>query len=115
MAKRGGAREGAGKKPISKKFSDALKKDVFAAMQKKAKQTGKTIGEVLIDLCYNEESSKVNIRMVALKMLQEVLLIRETKTDTDIDIRTNIGPTIGLPPLLPRPKEEEVETAEVVH
>lgn len=119
MAKRGGARVGAGKKPISKKFSDALKKDVHSALARKAASTGKTFGDVLVDVIYDEENPNSPLRAGAFKIVQEILVIKETKTDSDIDIRTNIGPTIGLPPLREGPAEKvrdkDSEEAAVVH
>ena len=114
MNKHGGARPGAGRKAVTKKYSDAFKADVFKSLKKIAAEKGKTIGEVIAELAFSDDSKHFNIRPIALKMIQEILVIKETRTEQDVAVQTNIGPTIGLPPLLPKPKEEE-ETAQVVH
>jgi hypothetical protein len=101
--------KGAGPKPISKRFSDALKKDVFASLKKKAEETGKTIGGVIADLAYSSESKDFNVRPLALKMIQEILLIRETQSTSDINVAKSDGLVIGLPPkkevVIPKEKE----------
>ena len=102
--------KGAGRKPISKRYSDALKSDIHRALRKKAEETNQTLGEVVINLCYDDDPSKQNLRMVALKLVQEVLLIKETQSTNDINVAKTDGPVIGLPPIkktIPVAKQEK--------
>ena len=110
--------KGAGRKPISKRFSDALKRDVFAAMQKKAKETGQTIGDVIVGMAYSDESKHFNIRPIALKMIQEILLIRETQSTSDVNVSKFEGPAIGLPPIDTTPivpEKKEIKEGAALH
>ena len=107
--------KGAGRKPISKKYSDSLKRDVFAALQRRAKETGETFGDVVSKLAYDGSVKDFGTRAVALKMIQEILLIRETQSTNDVNVNKHEGPAICLPPLvdrpIPKPVKQEKEGA----
>jgi hypothetical protein len=96
---RGGARKGSGAKPISKKYSDALKRDVHSALARKAKETGLTFGDVLVNVVYEDSPSNAPIRAGAFKIIQEILLIRETQSTSDVNVSKTEGLVIGLPPI----------------
>jgi len=111
--------KGAGKNPISKKFSDALKKDVHSALARKAIETGKTFGDVLVGVIYDDANPNSPIRAGAFKIVQEILLIRETQSTSDINVQKNEGLVIGLPPLvdhpIPQKKSEEKSEGAPLH
>lgn len=95
--------KGAGRKPLSKKYSDALKTDVFKALQNKAKTTGQTFGDVIAELAFDGNTKDYGTRAVALKMIQEILVIRETQSKSEIDVKKYEGPAIMLPAVKPVP------------
>lgn len=103
--------KGAGRKPISKKYSDALKTDIFKALKKKADESKQTIGDVIVELAYSSKKEDFNVRPVALRMIQDILLIKETQSTSDINVAKTEGPVICLPPLDPSlttpPKKED--------
>lgn len=96
--------KGAGPKPISKKYSDALKRDVMSALSRKSKETGKTFGDVLADVVYDTDKSTIALRAGAFKIVQEILLIRETQSTNEVNVSKQFeGPAIGLPPIDTQP------------
>lgn len=100
MKEKGKNPKGAGRKPISKKYSDALKRDVHSALARKAKETGLTFGDVLVNVVYNNNPSDSPIRAGAFKIIQEILLIRETQSTNEVNVSKQFdGPAIGLPPI----------------
>ena len=101
--------KGAGRKPISKKYSDALKKDVHSALTRKAQETGKTFGDILVGVIYDDDNPNSPIRAGAFKIVQEILLIRETQNSSDITVSKHEGPAICLPPLVDRPIPKPVK------
>lgn len=109
MSKRGGAREGSGPKPISKKYSDALKKDIWSAMLRKAKETNKSFGDIVAEIVYDDNKANSPLRAGALKLVQEILLIRETQNRSEVDVRKCEGPTIVLPAVKAVPPQQTKE------
>ena len=105
--------KGSGRKPISKRFSDALKQDVWSALGRKAKETGKTFGDILAGVIYDDANPNSPIRAGAFKIVQEILLIRETQSTSDVNVSKFEGPAIGLPPIDTTPiVPEKKETKE---
>ena len=74
---RGGARKGAGGPKQTKIFSDAIKKDFLRAAKKKAKETGKTLGDIVMDIAYGTYHQDA-VRIAAVKCFNDVVVIRES-------------------------------------
>jgi hypothetical protein len=102
----GGSRKGSGRKPVARKYSDELKTNLYKALKKKAEVTSKSFGDVIAELAYDDTEKNGNLRLGAIRAIIEILLIKETKAEADLDIRP-IGPTICLPPLLPKPTDDD--------
>jgi hypothetical protein len=96
---RGGSRPGSGRPKRVKNFSDAVKKDFLKAAKEKAKETGRTLGQVVVGLIY-DENIQDSVRIAALKAWAEVVVVKESKQTLE-EHRFN-GPVIGLPPISPR-------------
>ena len=97
---RGGTRPGAGRPRQTKIYSDAIKRDFLRAAKRKAKETGKTLGEVVIGIAYNEKIQDA-VRIAAVKCFNDVIVIRESvKT-----VETQPG-VVELPPRVEDPVEE---------
>ena len=112
---RGGSRPGAGRPKVFKSFSDAVKKDFLKAAKDKAKETGRTLGQVVIGLIY-DENIQDSVRIAALKAWAEVVVVKESKQT--VEEHRFSGPSICLPPMLPRPdriKDEEEKLNGKVH
>ena len=106
---RGGKRLGAGRPKPKKSFSDKLKSDVMKELDKRAKG-GETYGKLLVDCAFN--SGEVHsLRGIAMKLIAEVLVVKETKQT----IEEKKSPTVYLPERLPKPKEDEVGQEMRVH
>ena len=77
---RGGARPGAGRpeKP-SKEWSDEIKQDLTAALVKTAKQKGKTWLQLLAELPYDERHMPAQVRIGALRLIADILVVKESK------------------------------------
>ena len=113
---RGGARIGSGRKPISKKYSDALKRDIYNALQRKTKEADKSFGDLLVDLVFDKEEKNGNLRLGAIKAIQEILLIRETQSTNDVTVQKFEGPGILLPAVKPvPPSKKEVQEGAALH
>ena len=103
--KHGGSRSGAGRPATVKQYSERVKKNWLAAAKQIAKETGKTIEEHLLRMLIDpatQDTAKIGIG----KLYNEALLIKESE-QTIHDTRQ--GPTIGLPPIMDKPKQEEEE------
>lgn len=93
---RGGAREGAGRKKKTQTYSDKFKKGMYSALAMKAKETGKTIQEVIVDMAYTNDKKWGNMRIAAAKLIADVLVTKESHSTIE---KHEIGPQIGLPPI----------------
>lgn len=98
---RGGARAGAGRpaKP-SKEYSEEFKAGFVDALAKKAKETGKTIYEIAIDMYYDRRTQAV-AKLGVLKILTEVFVIKESKRT----IEEVFTPRVYLPKQTEKPAE----------
>jgi hypothetical protein len=104
---RGGKRVGAGRPKPKKSFSDKLKSDVMKELDKRAKG-GETYGKLLVDCAFN--SGEVHsLRGIAMKLIAEVLVVKETKST----IEEKKSPTIFLPERLPKPQPEDKDREEM--
>lgn len=86
----GGARKGAGRKPYS--MDEQMRKGVIKAYKKRAKETGISFGDLLMNLVYGAEKEKDRIKASELFMN----LICPKKSQVEIEDKT-IRPTIYLP------------------
>jgi hypothetical protein len=101
---RGGSRKGAGRPKIAKSFSDEVKKDFLKAAKEKARETGQTLGQVVVGLIY-DGNIQDSVRIAALKAWAEVVVVKERKST--IETKERLTPTIYLPEIAPKPKELE--------
>jgi hypothetical protein len=116
---RGGARPGAGRKPVYVISEKEIKKLVRAA-RKKAEETGKTLADVLIDLAYQKDDKRTALG--ALRIYFDHTIVKNTERDINLNQHQHTGPniykindrgemvitkfggtTIGLPEMLPDP------------
>jgi hypothetical protein len=78
---RGGKRPGAGRKPIYE-ISDRELKQLVKAAKKKAKETGKSLADVLIELAYQIDDKRTALQ--ALRVYFERVIIKSTERDINI-------------------------------
>jgi len=99
--RRGGLRKSnpGGRPRIKKSFSDKLKADVMKQLNLRAKE-GDTYGKLLVD-CAFDKGEVHSLRGIAMKLIAEVLVVKETKQT----VETTEKPTIFLPEIAPKPKE----------
>jgi hypothetical protein len=109
----GGNRRGSGRpKNKPKSFSDKLKADVMKELDRRAKE-GDTYGKLLVDLAFEKEEVH-SLRGIALKLIAEVLVVKETKQT----VEEKKAPVVYLPEIKPKPKELEkvlAKTGEIQH
>lgn len=100
--KRGGAREGAGrKKKEPKDYSEALKKEWLKAEKELTKEYGETPSKKLLRMVYDEDVQEA-VRASIGKQRIELLGVKESKQTVDHNFT---GPAIGLPPIQEKPEE----------
>ena len=98
-----GEKKAGGRPKTVKQYSEKVKKNWLAAARKIALETGMSIEEHLLRMLINpaiQDTSKVGIG----KLYCDALLIKESE-QTINDRRS--GPTIGLPPVIPVPKQQQ--------
>lgn len=101
---RGGARKGAGAPKKTKLYSDAVKKDFLRAAKRKAKETGRTLGDVVMEIAYDDGIQDA-VRIAAIKCFNDVIVVRES-----VKMVETLPGVIELPPMAadPAAKEEKV-------
>ena len=77
---RGGKRIGAGRKPIYE-ISDSELKQLVKAAKKKAKETGKSLADVLMGLAYQIEDKRTALQ--ALRVYFERVIVKNTEKDIE--------------------------------
>jgi hypothetical protein len=80
-------------------YSDAVKKDFLRAAKKKAKESGKTLGDVVMDIAYGEKTQD-SVRIAAVKCFNEVVVIRESVKTVE-----TLPGVIELPAMGPDPAD----------
>jgi hypothetical protein len=90
---RGGKRENAGR-PKTKSYSDRFKRDLWKALDKKARADGRNVFDVFADMLFGKKNDLAFCSLW--KTLCEVMAAKETKTTVE---KHDIGPSIGLPPI----------------
>ena len=83
---RGGARPGAGRKPIYVISEKEVEKLVEAA-EKKAKETGKSIADVLIDLAYQKDDKRT--ALAAVRIYLDHTITKTTEKDINLNENQN--------------------------
>lgn len=78
---RGGARPGAGRKPIYE-ISEHEVKQLINAAKKKAKETGKSLADVLLDLAYQTKDKRTALG--AMRIYFDRVIIKNTEKDITI-------------------------------
>lgn len=88
---RGGWRPGAGRKPdtLSKHQVDLM----LRAAKKRAKEEGKTIDDILLDIIYGDETNNKD-RLAGIKLFKDYTI---PKIKEEGDTNKALGPQIGLP------------------
>ena len=95
---RGGKRAGAGRKP-SYMLPENLVKTMLRTAKKKAKESGKTLDDILLELAYQKKDPRT--RLAAIKLFKDFTMTKHT--EKDINVNHNEGPKIGLPEMKPDP------------
>ena len=88
---RGGKRIGAGRKPIYE-ISDSELKQLVKAAKKKAKETGKSLADVLMGLAYQIDDKRTALQ--ALRVYFERVIVKNTEKDITINPREPSNPLI---------------------
>ena len=105
---RGGKRKNQTGRPKKiRNFSEEIKKDVIAALKRKAKADDKTFGDLLIQTAWGE--GHFALKATAMKLIAEILVVKETKQVSEQVLK----PTIVLPATMPKPKELEEQEQRV--
>ena len=88
---RGGARPGAGRKPIYVISEKEVEKLIDAA-DKKAKETGKSLADVLIDLAYQKDDKRTALG--AIRIYLDHTIVKSAEKDINLNDNQNAGPNI---------------------
>ena len=96
MGSKLGRKPGTGRPPKKNTYSDKFKKGMYSALALKAKETGKTIQEVIVDMAYTNDKKWGNMRIAAAKLIADVLVTKESHSTIE---KHEIGPQIALPPI----------------
>lgn len=102
---RGGARKGAGGPKQTRIYSDAVKRDFLRAAKRKAKETGKTLGMVVMDIAYGEKVQDA-VRIAAVKCFNDVVVVRES-----FKVVETLPGVIELPAMADDPAVEEARVS----
>ena len=103
--KRGGSRKGAGRPRQKKTYSAEVRQDFLQAAKTKAKETGRSLGRVVVDIIY-DETVQDSVRIGALKAWCDVVVTRESKHI--VEEEKFRGPTIFLPAIKDSEEEREL-------
>lgn len=106
--KRGGARPGAGRKPLD--LGEKEVDELIKAFKKAGKDNKSSAGQELARIAFSGEGDRV--RLKALDIYYRAVAVRKSHSRIEKHIS---GPVIGLPPIIPRPKREEFSEAPRVH
>lgn len=102
MGSKPGRIPGPGRPKKKKDYSDEVKHDVLSACQRRAKETGKTLGDILCDMAWEKEKKWGNMKIGAVKTIAEILVTKESHQTIE---KHEIGPQIALPPIKQPDKE----------
>jgi len=105
MENRGGVRPGAGAKPRVS-LSDSEVKKLVRAAKKKAKETGKNVAAMLVELMYQTDDKRTGL--TAIKLYYDKVIIPHSTSEVETTKVTK--PAIGLPPKKKDPALKLVKT-----
>jgi len=103
--KRGGARPGAGRKPLD--LGEKQVDDLIKAFKKAGKDNKSSAGQELARIAFSGENDRVKLK--ALDIYYRAVAVRKSHSTVE---KHHIGPSIGLPPMKERPKKLEGEQVE---
>src|SRR5512143_3792763 len=98
--KRGGARPGAGRKPLD--LGEKQVEELIKAFRKAGKDNKTSAGQELARIAFTGENDRV--RLKALDVYYRAVAVR--KSHSIRETHHHQGPVIGLPPIMPRPQEK---------
>lgn len=101
----GGVRPNSGEPKRKGNYSDALKAQVFAALEEKAKETGVTFGKLIVDAAYEGSG---NLKAASLKIISDMMTVKESKQTTVEEVPKA---KVYLPEYKPVVQEEAQQTA----
>ena len=93
--------KGGGRNPVIRTYSDEIKKRLINALAKKAKETGKTFEEALVELVYIQTKMPL-VKLGAIKAILDILVTKETKSTIE---KIEVGPSIELTPIKQRDEQ----------
>ena len=108
---RGGKRPGAGRKP-KYMLTDYQIEQMHKKARKFAREQGKTIDEILLEVIYHTGKNELREKLAAIKLWKEYTI--QKSSERDINVNINQGPTVGLPPMRPDPAKE-IPDEEKIH
>jgi len=82
-------------------LTDNQIKAMLRTAKKKAKDEGKALDDILLDIAYDPKDPKV--QLAAIKLFKEFTMSKHTEKDININDKT--GPKIGLPEMRPDPAQ----------
>lgn len=121
----GGRRAGSGRKRQTLEVTDKQVKAMLTTARKKAREEGKTIDDILMDIIYGKLAYEVEKRggriqiifevtpkdkIAAIKLFKEFTMAR--KSQVDKTVRKIEGPAIGLPPMRQDPALKIVKSGQ---
>ncbi|MDO9533272.1 MAG: hypothetical protein Q7O12_14255 [Deltaproteobacteria bacterium] len=106
--KHGGARPGAGRKPLD--LGEKQVNDLVKAFKKAGKDNKSSAGQELARIAFSGENDRVKLK--ALDIYYRAVAVRKSHSTID-DKRS--GPSIGLPPMKERPAKLEDEQGAQLH
>lgn len=106
--KRGGARPGAGRKPLG--LGEKQVDELIKAFKKAGKDNKSSAGQELARIAFSGENDRVKLK--ALDIYYRAVAVRKSHSTIE---KHHIGPTIGLPPVMECPKKHVGEQVERLH
>lgn len=97
---RGGKREGAGrKKNAPREYSDSFKDGLWAALERKADETGKTVFDVMADMLYAKYKVQDTTKASLFKIIAETMTVKASEKKITMDDKRSIVmlPAVGAP------------------
>jgi hypothetical protein len=107
-SKRGGARPGAGRKPMD--LGEKQVEELIKAFKKAGKDNKTSAGQELARIAFTGENDRV--RLKALDVYYRAVAVRKSHGKIETH---HTGPTIGLPPVQPKPQEKEEQEQRALH
>lgn len=102
---RGGRRKNQTGRPKKvRNFSEEIKKDVIGALKRKAKDDGKTFGDLLVESAWGQ--GHFALKATAMKLIAEILVVKESK-----QIREEVKKPLLILPETEKPESHGSEVA----